>query len=244
MDCDLEALFEEIAPVLPALKPGHEKFLFSSETLPVPPSELETSSIIIKKALHEYTVGFANNFSSTTRIDLLLIQASKSTCRNLGLLILAGLFHPSPTDIHVKLLHPASQIKNLLILTNYIDVEDIWHYATKPLAYGYSPSDTDRHPWYDKVKDPDDLPIFCLANWKSLTFSEEDWRNRDTVIGFGNDRASVRFAELLLNASMPQNPVVEYQLEGERGFRGVGVESAEVQLFLPGSLGWLDILDS
>lgn len=61
---------------------------------------------------------------------------------------------------------------------------------------------------------------------------------RDLVIVCGSDRALVRLAELLLNADRPDNPVVEYQLEGEGGFRGVGIHSAEVQFFLPESLGW------
>jgi hypothetical protein len=68
--------------------------------------------------------------------------------------------------------------------------------------------------------------------------TEEDWENRDTVIGFGNDEGSVRLAELLLNASTPQNQVDQYDLEGEAGFRGVGELSAGVTLFLPGSPGW------
>jgi len=68
------------------------------------------------------------------------------------------------------------------------------------------------------------------------------WASRDLVRLCGSDRALVRLAELLLNAGRPDNPVVEYQLEGEGGFRGVGVHSAEVQIFLPGSLGWDEIL--
>ena len=66
--------------------------------------------------------------------------------------------------------------------------------------------------------------------------------NRDTVIGFGNDKASVRLAELLLNAGLPQSQVVEYQLEDEGGFRGVGIHSAEATFYLPGSLGWDGLL--
>ena len=53
---------------------------------------------------------------------------------------------------------------------------------------------------------------------------------------------AVLFAELLLNVGRPDNLIDEYQPEGEGGFRGVGEHSAEVQLYLPGSLGWDDEL--
>ena len=70
--------------------------------------------------------------------------------------------------------------------------------------------------------------------------TEDEWAKRDTVKGFGSDRGSVLFAELLLNASRPRNPLDEYALEGELGFRGVGPGSSEVHLWLPGSPAWRD----
>jgi hypothetical protein len=67
---------------------------------------------------------------------------------------------------------------------------------------------------------------------------DEEWANRDTVRGFGTDVGSVRLAELLLNASQPDNPVDEYVFEGDGGIRKVGYLSAEAKLKLPGSMGW------
>jgi hypothetical protein len=52
----------------------------------------------------------------------------------------------------------------------------------------------------------------------------------------------IRLAELLLDAGRPDNRVEEYELEGEGGFRGVGLHSAEAYLSLPGSGGWDGIL--
>jgi hypothetical protein len=43
---------------------------------------------------------------------------------------------------------------------------------------------------------------------------------------------------LLLNASRPDNPLNEYDLEGDGGSRSVGRLSAEVKLVLPGSDAW------
>jgi hypothetical protein len=86
------------------------------------------------------------------------------------------------------------------------------------------------------------LPVFVLTNMDDAIYTEEDWARRDTVRGCGSDAANILFAELLLNAGRPQNPVTEYELEGEGGFRGVGEQSAEMRIFLPGSLGWSDEL--
>ena len=48
------------------------------------------------------------------------------------------------------------------------------------------------------------------------------------------------FAELLLNAGLEDNQKLEFRLAGECGYRGVGPGSAELALWLPGSLGYLD----
>lgn len=85
-----------------------------------------------------------------------------------------------------------------------------------------------------------DLPCFGLTNMKDIVITEEDWRNRDTIRSFGNDEGTALFAELLLNVGQSENRIDEYELEGEGGFRGVGVCSAEVRLFLPGHLFWDD----
>ncbi len=50
----------------------------------------------------------------------------------------------------------------------------------------------------------------------------------------------VQFAELLLNLSLSQNAQDEFELEGESGFRGVGISSAEVRLILPNNLAWIE----
>jgi hypothetical protein len=39
---------------------------------------------------------------------------------------------------------------------------------------------------------------------------------------------------------LPQNEQDEYALEGEIGFRGVGINSAEATLLLPGHIFWVD----
>jgi hypothetical protein len=79
-----------------------------------------------------------------------------------------------------------------------------------------------------------------LAYLEGFAYTDEEWNKRDTVKIFGKDTGMVLFAELLLNAALPQNEEDEYELEGEGGFRGVGINSAEVKLFLPGHIFWFD----
>ena len=86
--------------------------------------------------------------------------------------------------------------------------------------------------------DARDLPVFALSNAEeSIGTNEEDWANRDTI-WMAPSGGTFRFAELLLNAGCSWNPVREYSLEGDAGYRGVGPMSAELTILLPGSHGW------
>lgn len=53
---------------------------------------------------------------------------------------------------------------------------------------------------------------------------------------WGSEAESVLFAELLLNAGCPENAETEDALESEGGFRDMSEQSAEMHVFLPGSL--------
>lgn len=235
MVCDLERVFGGLTDVVPTSSAGDETFVFSARTLPVPPVEMETDRLIVAKTTH--------NYHPVWRVDALWMQAHRRTYRQLGLLILAVVFHERPAQVRVALTHPTADVKTLIIEFEYLH-EAHGGYIVRPYAFAYTPADTERLPWYDRPWSwrPPDLPVFTLTNTEDLIIRPEDWERRDTVRGCGSDAASVLFAELLLNAGRPDNPMVEYQLEGEGGFRGVGEHSAEVQLFLPGSLGWGDEL--
>jgi len=243
LNCDLKSIFGELAKQVPTATTGNERFLFSPQNLPVPDSELQTDQLVIKKHRHFYGISLSDKLEANFPVDNISVQAQKETYKNLGLLILSVLFHPEPQQVHLNLLHPDSEIKHLVVKFEYPKIEEISGYYSQPFGFGYVPMETSRHPWIHRELSPYELPCFYLANWDGPKYSEEeDLKNRDTLIGFGNDKASVLLAELLLDASTPQNPVVEYELEGELGFRGVGKHSAEVQLWLPGSIGWDDVL--
>jgi hypothetical protein len=86
----------------------------------------------------------------------------------------------------------------------------------------------EKHPWKGWGRDYwplSSFPTFTLTNMSEFVVSEADWAARDTVNGFGNDDASIRLADLLLNIGYSDQS--EIVLEGEGGNRGVGIHSAE-----------------
>lgn len=228
----LKELFGHIAEKIATLSPHEDNFIFSSETLPIPPPYLETDKLRIQNFKHEY--------DSYYRVDALWFLAEREIYRYLGLLTLAVVFHKSPAKVELKLTHPLSDIKSLVIEFEYKDYDKIYPgYSSRPYAFKYYSSEISNHPWINENLSLHDLPRFYLTNLIEEVYSEDDWNIRDTVLGFGNDSGSVLFAELLLNFSHPKNQMLEIELECEAGFRGVGKESAEVRIGIPGSLSTL-----
>jgi hypothetical protein len=230
MTCDLERFYGEVAAVLPTSE--DEELRLSAATLPLPKTYLTTDRLYIVKGTHDYDGCF--------RAATVLFHAHKATYRQLGLLILAVVFHTMPEAVTVELTHPASAIKRLVVESPMKGPDDISSgYNTRPYVFSYHPEATTRYPWPYPLT-PVEFPSFYLTNYEyvpGMTVDEE-WANRDTVRGFGTDVGSVRLAELLLNASQPNNPVDEYVLEGDGGNRKVGYLSAEAHFWLPGSIGW------
>jgi hypothetical protein len=230
MACDLQRLFGESAAATPTTE--DESFVFTTGTLPAAPPRLFTDGLYIKKTAHAYEYGY--------EVDLLRFHARKETYRLLGLLFLSVVFDPEPKAVSLELTHPASDIKHFLIDNELAPAEELSSgYYSRPHAFIYWPKGMDKHP-FDPCADPVNLPRFGLTNLEDFLYTEEHRRARDTVRCFGRDRGNALFAELLLNAGRPESACDEYELEGEAGFRGVGVGSAEVSLYLPGHIAWDD----
>ncbi len=229
--CDLEIIYSALASQLPSLTDGNESIILSSENLPLPSAEMASDNLYILKVDHVYNDWF--------KVDMLWFFARKEIYRYLGLLILSVIFH-RVSEIKVRLNHPHSEIKSLIVEYAYRNINDLTDgYHTQPFAFKYYPQLPAKHP-FDRCVLPKDLPCFELSNAKNLNFTDDDWKKRDTVRIFGSDTGLVLFAELLLNLSVSHNEQDEFELEGESGFRGVGISSAEVQLFLPGHLAWTE----
>ncbi len=229
--CDLEITYSDLAPRLPSQTDGYESITLSSENLPLPPAEMASDNLYILKVDHVYNDWF--------KVDMLWFFARKETYRYLGLLILSLVFH-RVSEFKFRLNHPHGEIKSLIIEYAYRNIGELTAgYHTQPFAFEYYPQLPDKHP-FDRCVLPKELPCFELSNSKNLSFTDDDWKQRDTVRIFGSDTGLVLFAELLLNLSVPHNEQDEFELEGESGFRGVGINSAEAKLFLPGHLAWTE----
>jgi len=216
MNCDLNRIFGEMRKTLP--KDEQSRIVFSASSFGGCPERFETDQLVLTKNTHDYGSGY--------RADLIRFRAKKETFQELGLLILAVVFRPGGYRVQVALNDPRSVIKNLVVTYSGLTARSSGH-KTKPDQFPYSPKKVRQHPWdWDGHHwELYGFPSFTLTNMKEIVVSEADWVSRDTVMGFGNDDANIRLADLLLN--MGYSDQSEVVLEGEGGNRGVGINSAE-----------------
>lgn len=207
---------------VPVSSSSDEETVFSTENLRRPPANLTCDTLVIKRGLHGY--GHA-------RFDVIHIHASRETYRQLGVLLLATVFHRD--EVELVLTHRGSAIRSLVL-------EPVWimsrpsRYTVQPEAFTYWPEEKTRHPRMSD--DPLDMP--------KLNFDDDARLGGDLaavatkVVDESCDRGRVLLAELLLDAGRKETVLDEYHLEGECGYRGVGPGSAEVSIWLPGSIGF------
>jgi hypothetical protein len=232
LEDDLGTIFRQLAGSIPQMSTHEEEFVFNRENLPKLPTELSTSELWFRQpGWHVY---------NTFPVPIVSLCITKSGCRLLGLLILSVVFHPEPETVELRLCHHQSQINVLRVRHE----QGSWNapYKTTPESFAYWPEPTERHPWAG-TKNRSDLPRIEITTPDELgPLSDSDWLSGcDTVIGFGHDLSAVHMAELLLNASLDDNEQVEFDLEGDvGGYSSVAVGSAELQIWLPGGLGYIE----
>ena len=231
--CELNEIFGDLAARVPDGPPGEPDFIFHAGVLPLLPPVVSTDRIVFRKYL--------SNYNSCYRPDALITCLTPDVCRKLALFLLAAGFHGPREKTTLVLTHPQSDIRRLIIRPTELRLDDPpVGYTQAPFALHYYPAETKTHPWWQNGYDVRDLPVLALSNAEdSVGTGEEDWQNRDTL---WLDPAPGTFllAELLLNAGCSWNPVREYALEGDAGYRGVGKMSAELRILLPGSFGWME----
>jgi hypothetical protein len=217
MTCDLGRIFGGMRTSLP--KDAHSTIIFSTSSFNGCPERVETDRLVLAKSTHEYGSGY--------RTDLIKFHAKRETFQELGLLILAIVFQPGGYRTHVELNHPLSIIKNLVVSYSGLTARSSGH-KTKPDHFSFSPGKVEKHPWKNwgsRYWPLSSFPSFRLTNMREFVASEADWASRDTVLGFGDDDANIRLADLLLNIGYSDESKIV--LEGEGGNRGVGLTSAE-----------------
>jgi len=217
LNWELAQTFAEMRASLP--RDAQTRIVFSPSSFASCPERIETDRLVLTKCTHDYGSGY--------RADLIRFHAKRQALQELGLLILAVVFHPGGHRTHMVLSHPRSDVKNLVISYSGLTARSSGH-KTKPDQFSFSPERIEKHPWKSWGAQYwllSSFPSFTLTNLKEFVVSEADWASRDTVKGFGGDDASIRLAALLLNIGYSDQS--EIVLEGEGGNRGVGINSAE-----------------
>jgi hypothetical protein len=181
----------------------------------------------------------ARDYDSCYRADGLEMFLGPKKCRELGVFLLACGFHGPAETTTLTLSHPESDIRRIVVSAQVLELRDLpTGLSMKPFALRYFPAETERHPWLGGGC-THDLPRFALSNAEfSIAGTEKDWAERDTVWIPDFGPGEFRFAELLLNAGCLWNPVREYDLEGDAGYRSLAPRSAELGINLPGSFPW------
>lgn len=233
VQCDLGRFYQDVLENL-VQKPLDEKkgVVLSASVLPSPSQTLATDQLICLKS---YAVG------PGMPQDIVQLFAKPMTFQLMGLWILSMLFHEKPYRSTLALSHEGSEIAR--ITTDHKQGGNCWGqdmpgYTATPACFHYQPQRLERYPWTE-VRVPDtELPILLLTNQQEMVFTLEEAGDRDTIIGFGGDRAAVRFATLCLDLGNEENSNTEVTLEIGRG---VGHRSANVQLITPRTQSWVRI---
>jgi len=234
MTCELKDRYGSLAGELlqsADSEPGY--FSLSLENLPEPPNRLSTSELCLTWGYHFY---------NGSPLDLVSFELDKSACRHLALLVLACAFHAKPDGVQIELTHPRSRIRRLVIDSSWKVAYPVPGLITRPHRLDYYPEPPKLHPWVSTALSPGAMPFLRLTNEDDYVVTHEQIQSRDVAVGFGHFEAACLFAELMLNASLPQSETKEIVLEGECGYRGVAPGSAEIAIWLPGGLGYLDAL--
>jgi hypothetical protein len=227
--CDIRRLGGEVAERLALAGPDPGPFRFDASVVPVLPPSATSESVVIARGHHD--------FNGCWRVDRLQVHAMRHTLRALGVIVLASLFAPPGTATDITLTHPASDIRTLRIQPP--PWTEGLHLARRPESYEYWPATWHQFPWHDEDVDPRHLPAFYLTDHEEIGgTTQQEWLARDTVVGFGTQEGVARLGQLLLDVGNPADIGDEYHLECEAGIRGVAPLSAELSLWLPGSVGW------
>lgn len=228
MTCDLEGYFGELGRSLPQDPAEDVSFVLTAENVPACPALIRSDQVVARGAGHDY---------GGLVVDVVdLVFAGRATCRQLGLLVLSSLFHPAPETIELELTNPTSEIRRLRVRFARPNPETALDYWATPTGLRYVPGQAERHPTPPWVTEH--LPEIQLTDQEEVESRLGFNATRDTVVGFGDDRATAWIAELLIDAGCEKSEVVEVDLESFAGFGGVGRQSAELRLWLPGSDFW------
>jgi hypothetical protein len=240
MSCDLELLYGSLCDQFEVVDDQGNPdidFTVMNDSLPTPPAIISSAQIIIRKSWHMYL--------DSLRIDSAYIYAEKRTLRQLGLLILGTVFSTKVSSVRLNLTHGSSGIRFIEIdSTRVSPIGAPSGYTSQPFLFRYAPFPVESYnPLHQPVEHHErDYPTFSLTNEEEFVATDEQWKGRDVIKGFGTAEGSALFAELLLNISLPATRKTEFDLEAFPGYRSVSRYSIEARIILPGDEAWVDRL--
>jgi hypothetical protein len=103
------------------------------------------------------------------------------------------------------------------------------------IRFQYRPEERGRHPLATSRWSVPPRPHLHVSGFDDVVAGPEE---RDTLHGFGSAWGSAALATALLDICDDEARCDEYDLEGAYGFGGVAPGSAELKIWLPGSVGW------
>ena len=209
-------------------------FWVGQDSIVCPETLIATDRLVIRKGFFTYGPSF--------RVDRLHFFAEKITYRRLGLLMLACVFSSKVSKVRLVLSHPRSEIRSLYIESEKAAHRSDFGYFEAPhhLLHDCGPTKNSYYPLARTALQDRDLPEFLLTNEKEICETEEDWRRRDTIKGFGTHWGAVTLARLLIDMSIPETEQNEFILEAYPGHKSVTPWSTEACFWLPGSRQWSD----
>jgi hypothetical protein len=207
-------------------------FWAGQDSIGCPESPVVTDRLVIRKGFFSY--------GPSIRVDRLHFFAEKPAYRRLGLLILACVFSSTISKVRLGLNHPRSELRSIHIESEKAAHRSDFGYFEAPhhLLHDCGPTKNSYYPLARSSSQDRDLPEFLLTNEKEICETEEEWRRRDTLKGFGTHWGAVTLARLLIDMSIPETEQNEFILESYPGHKSIAPWSVEACFWLPGSRQW------
>lgn len=203
---------------------------FDLNSFSIGESEFKTNKIVIQKGIKGY------GLDDRVEFDVAIVTAPKEVLGCLSLLILSSVLHKNGENTVVRLSNTNSDVSSIFIpgvarrekqfpITSRGELVD---------EVVFVPSEVGRHPWHPFEGDINELPYLYFSS--EMIF--DGTSTNETLVGFGNQIATTRFAFFLLNIGLGRIASDEFDLESEWGYCGVAPNSSELKIWLPGSFGW------
>ncbi|UOO88833.1 hypothetical protein LVJ82_15445 [Vitreoscilla massiliensis] len=185
------------------------------------PHTYTTSRLLFQKSHHTY--------GNVFRSELLRLSLNASLCTSLAFVCLQAAFTAQTTQ--VEIMRKDSGVEKLVFTcTDKSIIPAVWAYHYQPLA-AQREALRAQHLSFDL--------FLTMADDNEFAHPERWFADRTKWLCTGTTAQLLAFASLLLNFAHPLNPKPEWALESSLGVGGVSTGSAELELFLPASIGYL-----